>query len=396
LKSPEYVLRTGNLALRKVRRLHPERANPYHLLAQTPGEGMSSATKATFVNAIPMLALGAAIALGVAVLAGGSGWLLVAAGALALIAAAGLLRRPSARAEGRQAAPAPSSGLSAALAEAETDEDVARLLTAETVARLGVDFAGLARVDGTAAHGVLGVLDGSESGLFSGARFDLEREPSAIASAAFEAAPLVVYDMSSSPLVHRDLTREMQAKSGMFVPLVAGERVVGVLAAIATQERRAFTGDELAVARALAAEAAPALERLGSATARTGAPDREQLVASIARRVRDERDPVTVLLATLADLGTALRPSASPAPTRRSRSGRAPPSTATARPTSERRRSSRSATRSRRSSSSARRTPGPTTTTRWRRRSPASSASSSTRRGSCWRTPAARSRTRRC
>ena len=40
--------------------------------------------------------------------------------------------------------------------------------------------------------------------------------------------------MTTSPIVHRGLTEAMGAKSGLFVPLVARERVLGVLAAVTT------------------------------------------------------------------------------------------------------------------------------------------------------------------
>ena len=69
--------------------------------------------------------------------------------------------------------------------------------------------------------------------------------------------------MTTSPIVHRGLTDAMGAKSGMFVPLVARERVLGVLAAITTRAIRAFTSEELALVSDLAAEAALALDRAG-------------------------------------------------------------------------------------------------------------------------------------
>src|SRR5207342_3532239 len=95
----------------------------------------------------------------------------------------------------------------------------------------------------------------------------LHNEPSGIASAYFEAAPVSVYDVESSPLVSPRLVKAVGAKSGAFVPLVVEERVVGVLVAATTGERRAFTSEELRLMQALAGEAAIALDRTRSAFA---------------------------------------------------------------------------------------------------------------------------------
>src|SRR5215218_6567860 len=97
----------------------------------------------------------------------------------------------------------------------------------------------------------------------------------------------------------------MRAKSGMFVPLIAREQVIGVLAAIATDEMRAFTSDELARVGELAAEAALALDRTRTATAPGPALERDRIVSSISQRVRSELDPDAVLRGSLADVGPA-------------------------------------------------------------------------------------------
>ena len=302
---------------------------------------MSSANQALVLNAIPLFALSAGLALaatgrvpgraapparalaaglGCAALASallgaaalvdgrplGSPWLSLPAIALAAAACLVVLARQGASPTAR-VAPTPPSEFVNALAQAETPTDIARVLSAEALARLPLDFAGLALVEGKTAHGLLGLQDGAEVPVFARSRFDLESEPSAIASAAFEAAPLVVYDMTTSPIVHRDLTRVMRAKSGMFIPLVAREAVLGVLAGIATQQRRTFTGAELAVAGELAAEAALALDRALSTSELSSVLAREQLVRSISQRVRSEVQPDAVLGAALADVGAAVR-----------------------------------------------------------------------------------------
>ena len=96
---------------------------------------------------------------------------------------------------------------------------------------------------------------------------DLRDEPSGIASAVFDAAPVTVYDAASSPVVSKRLANLVGAQSGAWVPMIAEERVVGVLVVASTTEKRAFTPDEIRLLQTLASEAALALERLRSAVA---------------------------------------------------------------------------------------------------------------------------------
>ena len=93
-------------------------------------------------------------------------------------------------------------------------------------------------------------------------RLDLDREPSGIASAVFEATAMTVYDTTSSGVVSRRLADAVGAKSAAFVPLLVEERVTAVISVATLDEPRVFSSDELAVMQTLAAEAAVALERL--------------------------------------------------------------------------------------------------------------------------------------
>ena len=104
----------------------------------------------------------------------------------------------------------------------------------------------------------------------------------------------------------RRLAERLNAQSGVFVPLVTGERVVGVLVAATTHEKRVFGTEELALMEALAAEAALALDRTRSADALEQALERERLVAELSRRVRSERDVRAVLEATVSEIGQVL------------------------------------------------------------------------------------------
>ena len=74
------------------------------------------------------------------------------------------------------------------------------------------------------------------------------------------------------------------------MPIIADERVVGVLLAATSVDYHAFTPDEIALLETLAGEVALVLDRMRSADALSVALGREQAVAAIARAVREERD----------------------------------------------------------------------------------------------------------
>jgi hypothetical protein len=138
------------------------------------------------------------------------------------------------------------------------------------VARLlEIGFAAVVVVseDGAEATGVYAEKDGEPVAWWQDVRLDLRAEPSGIASAVFDAAPVTVFDVASSSLVSSRLASQVGAQSGGWVPMIAEERVVGVLVVASTQEKRAFSQDELTVLQALAAEAGIALERLRAMSA---------------------------------------------------------------------------------------------------------------------------------
>src|SRR5258706_985671 len=117
---------------------------------------------------------------------------------------------------------------SAALSHADDAESVARVLLDEIAALLSVEFAGLALVDDerNEANGLLARLDGKDFTFWRGLCFDLRREPSGIASAVFDAAPVTVFATDTSPVINPSVAASIGAKSAAFVPLVSGERVI--------------------------------------------------------------------------------------------------------------------------------------------------------------------------
>ena len=90
------------------------------------------------------------------------------------------------------------------------------------------------------------------------------------------------------------------------MPLVTEERVIGVLVAATTHERRVFGSEDIALLEALASEAALALERTRSADALAQAVERERLVAEISRKVRSELDIDAVMRVAVTETGRAL------------------------------------------------------------------------------------------
>ena len=199
--------------------------------------------------------------------------------------------------------------LSNAFGRARTQTEVARPLVREVAALLGVGFAAVTLVteDGDEAVGLYGELNGSAADWWSELRIDLRDEPSGIASAFFDAAPVTVYDVASSPLVSPRLAELVGALSGAWIPMIAEEQVIGVLAVASTDAKRAFPADELALLQAIAAEAALALDRMRSAAALSDALAREQRISDIVRRVRAEVDPDEVVRVAREELSRALR-----------------------------------------------------------------------------------------
>jgi PAS domain S-box-containing protein len=198
--------------------------------------------------------------------------------------------------------------ISNALARARTPVDAVRPLVRKVTALLGVGFAGVVVVSdgGDDATGVYAELNGVAATWWDGVQVDLRNEPSGIASAVFDAAPVTVYDIGSSSRISPRLAAMVGAKSGAWVPMLAEERVIGVLVFASTDIKRTFAADELAVLQALASEAALALERLRSEAALSDALAREQMTAQVVRRIRAQLDPGAVLDVAREDLARAL------------------------------------------------------------------------------------------
>jgi two-component system, NtrC family, sensor histidine kinase KinB len=200
------------------------------------------------------------------------------------------------------------STISNALARTHDAEAAGRILLDQVGSLFGVEFTALALVsdDGREATGFLARRDGHDLDWWRDVRLDLEREPSGIASAVFDAAPVTVYDVAGSTRVSKRLAEQVGAKSGVWTPLISEERVIAVLVAASTGAHRSFSADELTLMQALAGEAALALDRTRSAAALERALERERLIARVGRKVRSELDVRAVLDVAVSETARAL------------------------------------------------------------------------------------------
>jgi GAF domain-containing protein/two-component sensor histidine kinase len=189
---------------------------------------------------------------------------------------------------------------------ATTSDEVARRLLDRAAAIARVEFAALTLVDpdGKHARGVLARQSGQDVPWFNEVRLDLKNEPSGVASAFHEAAPFAVFDAPASKRLSARLVAETGARSVAFVPLIASQRVVGIMVVASITGPHAFSTEEISTLQALALEAAEALEQLGASEETPR--DRERLAAEIAHRVRSETNVDQVLRVAVEEVAKAL------------------------------------------------------------------------------------------
>lgn len=232
----------------------------------------------------------------------GSGWPGLTATLLALVPAlvlfahfrerAPLLTGPGlARATGR-------------LRDAGTIAEAAREIVERAASVARTEFAALMLIEegGAAALGSIAIDRGEDVEWFPDVRLDLRNEPSGVASAYHDAAAFAVYDARASQRVSARLVEATGARSLAYIPLIADQRVIGVLVVAATTKQRVFPSDDLAELQALAAEAAPVLDRLRGAD-----DDRELVVAQLAERIRTESNLDAVLEHAVGAVAAALQ-----------------------------------------------------------------------------------------
>jgi two-component system phosphate regulon sensor histidine kinase PhoR len=200
------------------------------------------------------------------------------------------------------------SAIATAFGSSDDVATIARELLERVEPLVGVELSLLYLVDNERrrASGLLGRDHGRELEWFRAITVDLDTEPSGVSTAVFEAAPFAVYDVRTSKIVSPRLSQATGARSAAFVPLLANERVIGVLVVGTTSGLRPFSSEELALLRTVAGEAALALDRTRSTAALKHALERERFVARISARVRSELDVDELIRVAVQETGSAL------------------------------------------------------------------------------------------
>ncbi len=227
--------------------------------------------------------------------------------ALALVGLLALRRRRAAAGAGSPELES-MAAIATAFGGSEDAATIARELLVRVEPLVGVELSLLYVVDHEhgVASGLLGRDHGRELDWFRSITVDLDSEPSGVSTAVFEAAPFAVYDVRASAIVSPRLAEATGARSAAFVPLVADERVIGVLVVGTTSGLRAFSSDELALLRTVAGEAALALDRIRSTAALREALERERFLARLSARVHSELDADELLRVAVEETGAAL------------------------------------------------------------------------------------------
>ncbi len=197
------------------------------------------------------------------------------------------------------------SRLSSALLEGGSGHEAADRLFDELERVLGITLSLIATVDEEAERAVGFAARGADEDWWRTVELDLERDQSGIVAAARDRAPLVIFDVRTSPRVSQELARRVGAHSAAFVPLHSEGRVAAVLV-VASAKPRLFTASETELMQDLANETALALGQASSREALGAALERERLVAEISRRVRSELDLDAVLKVAVTEVGKAL------------------------------------------------------------------------------------------
>ncbi|MGD0166217.1 MAG: GAF domain-containing protein [Gaiellaceae bacterium] len=221
-----------------------------------------------------------------------------------------VLRRRRARRElrRREQNMAAVAELSAALARAESNEEIARIVLDTLNDLTGFEYSGLMLIDEESgvARGLAARTGGEDVDWYPSARLDLKHEASGARRVYETRQHFVVTDMLSSADVNSQMARRMGLKSAVFLPLESERGIVGLVVAGSTSRIRRFEPEQLSLARMLAGESSLAFERARSVLALAQALERERLVAQISRQARSELDVDGVIEVALAETAKAL------------------------------------------------------------------------------------------
>lgn len=166
-----------------------------------------------------------------------------------------------------------------------------------------VDRCALLAVDEeqTRALGVaaMGMMDAGVGSI----NVDLVEDTSAVALVVRDRAPHRVLDGQRESLHNRQIAAALGIRSALYVPLQTSGGVIGVAVIGMSHGLKAFRRDEVDLVQKLANDAAVAIERARFAQALREVGERELIVASVARAVRESLDPQQVLCTAASELG---------------------------------------------------------------------------------------------
>jgi PAS domain S-box-containing protein len=153
------------------------------------------------------------------------------------------------------------------------------------------------RASGVAAMGGMDVEVASIS-------IDLGEDQSAVARVVRDRVAHRVLDAGSETLHNAQVARVVGSTgSAVYVPLRTSAGVIGVVVVATSGRLRAFRRDEVEFVQKLANDAAVAIERARFAQQLRDVGERELIVASVARAVRESLDPDEVLSVAARELG---------------------------------------------------------------------------------------------
>ncbi len=154
-----------------------------------------------------------------------------------------------------------------------------------------VDQCALLAVDEQQEHATVIATVTGHGAPVSGLVIDLEDDSSAVSRVVRDRTPHRVVDGDKESLHHSVLADELSLKSALYVPLQTSAGVIGVLVAGMTANIRVFRREEVEIISRLANDAAVALERARFAQALRDVGERELVVASVARSIRESLKP---------------------------------------------------------------------------------------------------------
>ena len=220
------------------------------------------------------------------------------------------LRRRRARRElrSREQNLAAVAELSAALALADNQQEIARIVLDTLNDMAGFEYSGLVLIDeeGSEARGLAARTGGADVDWYPSLRIDLKSEVSGVRRVYETRAPFVVEDVLASPDVSPEMTAKMGLKSAVFLPLESERGIIGVVVAGSTSELHRVKPEALSLLKMLAAESSLALEQVRSVAALALALERERLVTQISRRARSELDVNRLIEVALAETANVL------------------------------------------------------------------------------------------